>query len=174
VCSQPLTGSLLAPPGADPDLVPLFAPTEPHTAILRFVVFGEAKSAGSKRAFRHPHSGRIILTESVKGSKNWQGQVAAAAAEAHAGALLDGPLRVWLTFYRPRPRSHYGSGRNAGTVKSSAPRFPHTRPDVLKLARGVEDACTGIVWTDDARIVSEIIDKRWGEPARVEVAVERL
>jgi Holliday junction resolvase RusA-like endonuclease len=139
---------------------------------VRFTVYGDAKSAGSKRAFRHLNTGRVIVTETVRGSKSWQGSVAAAGAEAHRGPLLDGPLRVVFTFYRPRPRSHYGTGRNADTVKPSAPRFPATRPDVLKLARGVEDALTGVVWADDARIVTEELRKRWGSPARVEVEVE--
>lgn len=141
---------------------------------VRFVVFGEAKSAGSKRAFRHPHTGRIILTEAVKGSKDWQHQVSAAGAEAYQGPLLDGPLRVRMVFFRARPRSHYGSGRNATVVKPSAPPYPSTRPDTLKLARGVEDALTGVVWTDDARIVVELLEKRWGEPARVEVEIVPL
>jgi Holliday junction resolvase RusA-like endonuclease len=139
---------------------------------VRFVVYGDAKSAGSKRAFRNPKTGALIVTEMVKGAKPWQGAVAAAGAEAHRGPLLDGPLRVAFTFYRPRPRSHYGAGRNAGAAKPSAPRFPSTRPDVLKLARGVEDALTGVVWTDDTRIVTEELRKRWGEPARVEIEVE--
>lgn len=167
-------------PGVDGEdgLGPLFSSTEPQNGSddggIRFTVFGEAKSAGSKRAFRHPHTGRIVVTEQVKGSKSWQGQVSAAGAEAYAGPLLDGPLRVRLVFFRARPRSHYGSGRNAGVVKSSAPPYPSTRPDVLKLARGVEDALSGVVWTDDARIVVELLEKRWGEPARVEVEVVPL
>jgi hypothetical protein len=94
------------------------------SAGVRFVVYGDAKSAGSKRAFRNPKTGALIVTEMVKGAKSWQGAVAAAGAEAHRGPLLDGPLRVVFTFYRPRPRSHYGAGRNAGAVKPSAPQFP--------------------------------------------------
>jgi Holliday junction resolvase RusA-like endonuclease len=139
---------------------------------MRFTVYGGAKSAGSKRAFRNPKTGQMIVTETVKGSKSWQRAVSDAGSEAHQGPLLDGPLRVVFTFYRPRPCSHYGTGRNAGVVKPSAPRFPHTRPDALKLARGVEDALTGIIWRDDAQIVDGRQLKRWGEPARVEIEVE--
>jgi predicted short-subunit dehydrogenase-like oxidoreductase (DUF2520 family) len=45
---------------------------------------------------------------------------------------------------------------------------------VLKLARGVEDALTGIVWRDDAQIVVEHLEKRYGSPARCEVRVKYL
>ena len=38
-------------------------------------------------------------------------------------------------------------------------------PDVLKLARGVEDALTGIVWRDDAQIVNESLNKVVGAAA---------
>ena len=34
---------------------------------------------------------------------------------------LEGPLEATLLFYFSRPKHHYGSGRNAGTVKESAP-----------------------------------------------------
>jgi len=35
---------------------------------------------------------------------------------------------------------------------------------VLKLARAVEDALTGVIWADDAQIVDEVIRKRYGRP----------
>jgi Holliday junction resolvase RusA-like endonuclease len=105
-------------------------------------------------------------------SKDWKQQVAYAAREAYGGQLLDGPLRVSLQFYRPRPKGHYGAvGLNKKGRESTAPT---SKPDVLKLARGVEDACTGIVWRDDAQIVAELITKDWGEPARCEVTIEPL
>jgi Holliday junction resolvase RusA-like endonuclease len=142
------------------------------TPVLSFTVLGEAAPAGSKRAFRNPHSGRIMVTDASKGSKPWKAEVKAAAAGAfNGGGLLTGPLRLDLVFYKPRPAAHFGTGRNAGTLKASAPPFPATRPDVLKLARGVEDALTGIVWRDDAQIVVEHLEKRYGSPARCEVRV---
>jgi hypothetical protein len=46
------------------------------------------------------------------------------------------------------------------------------RPDVLKLARAIEDAITGVIWVDDSQIIDEHLYKRWGDPARVEVTIE--
>lgn len=139
---------------------------------LRFTVFGAAEPAGSKRAF--VVNGRAVVTDANRKSKGWKAAVAEKAGEVYSGELLDGPLQVVFTFYRPRPASHYGTGRNADKLKPSAPAFPATRPDVLKLARGVEDALTGIVWRDDARIVTEVLRKRWGNPASVEIEVVEL
>jgi Holliday junction resolvase RusA-like endonuclease len=84
---------------------------------------------------------------------------------------LNGPLLLELTFWTPRPKGHYGSGKNAGQVRGSAPRHPTVKPDLLKLARAVEDALSGIVYRDDAQITTEILQKAYGEPARCEIRV---
>jgi Holliday junction resolvase RusA-like endonuclease len=150
----------------------LLGPVRPD--VVTFTVYGDAKPGGSKRAFKHPHTGRIIITEDSKNT-SWRQDVASAgltAIPAGMAPLWRGePLRVEFSFFRPRPQGHYGSGANAGRVRASAPDFPSTRPDVLKLARAVEDALTGILWRDDAQIVDERLRKCWGEPARVEIAV---
>jgi Holliday junction resolvase RusA-like endonuclease len=141
---------------------------------VSFTVYGVAKPGGSKRAFKHPHTGRIIVTEDSK-NRNWRQDVAnAGRAAMWPQEPWLGPLVVEFVFFRPRPKGHYGSGRNAGVVKASAPGRPATRPDVLKLARAVEDALTGIVWRDDAQIVDERLVKVWGEPERVEIVVRVL
>lgn len=170
--------------------------------MIRFTVIGDPQPAGSKRAFivqaticrtcgykvedaekglpncpkcRQPRPRpRAAISDDNTRSKPWQYAVAACAREAHHDQLLTGPLRVTMVFYRPRPRGHYGSGANSGRLKPSAPLYPETKPDVLKLARGVEDALTRVVYTDDALIVEEHLSKRWGEPARVEVEIEAV
>jgi Holliday junction resolvase RusA-like endonuclease len=85
--------------------------------------------------------------------------------------LLEGPLLVEITFWMPRPKGHFGSGKNAGKLKANAPRFHVSAPDVLKLARGVEDACQGLIYRNDSAIVTELLQKPYGEPARCEVRV---
>ena len=143
--------------------------------MIGFTVLGEPKPAGSKRAFRNPHTDRIAMVDSSgKAGKDWRRAVAEAGREAHHGPLLRGALSVQFLFYRPRPKSHYRTGKNAGLLRDSAPRDPITRPDVLKLARAAEDALTGVVWHDDAQIVSEHLYKCYGEPARLVVQIEEI
>lgn len=141
-------------------------------AEVAFTVYGNAAPAGSKRAFVNPKTGRAIVTDDSKGSKPWKAEVKAAAGAVMAGRpLLEGPLFLALTFYRPRPRGHFtGTGELSAAGRRAI--APTTKPDVLKLARAVEDALTGIVWRDDAQVVTERIAKRYGEPARVEVLVD--
>jgi Holliday junction resolvase RusA-like endonuclease len=144
---------------------------------VEFIVLGRPQPGGSKKPVRaggRP-DGRIILKEDAKRSKPWRALVAAAAHEA-MGDLdpLVGPLLLEVEFYVARPSGHYGSGRNAGHVRQSAPRYPHVRPDATKLLRSLEDAMTGLVWRDDAQVVTQVARKRYGTPERAEVTVEQV
>jgi Holliday junction resolvase RusA-like endonuclease len=147
--------------------------SEPGTAELAVVVYGSAKPAGSKKGFRVPGTNHVRITDDNPKSKPWKLQVAQIAGEAMAGReLLEGPLEVSFQFFRPRPKGHIGmKGLNA---KGRSMPFPAVKPDVLKLARAVEDALTGVVWRDDAQIVRELLAKEYGEPERVVIVVRRL
>jgi Holliday junction resolvase RusA-like endonuclease len=141
---------------------------------VSIVVWGEAKPAGSKRAVplggKNP-TGRWGVVDDNKQSGPWKRSVAQAAGEQYLGPLLLGPLTVEIVFVQTRPKVHFGTGRNEGIVKDSAPAYPAKKPDVLKLARAVEDALTGVVWRDDDQIVDERLAKRYGDRARVEIRV---
>lgn len=138
---------------------------------LEFTVYGQPATAGSKRGFHNKTTGRITITDDNPRSRPWKAQVTDAAAQAMNGtALYDEPLILGLEFYIPRPKGHYGKRG----LRPSAPPSPAVKPDLLKLARAVEDALTGVVYRDDALIVREILDKFYGEPARVQIRVLRM
>lgn len=137
--------------------------------VIQFTVYGMPQTAGSKKAFvvRNKATGkhRAIVTDDNAKGKGWKADVRSAASEiVRAGQpLMQGPLRLSLVFWLPRPKGHYGSGKNSEQVKDSAPPRPTGKPDVLKLARCVEDALTGVLWGDDAQITSEQLAKRYCE-----------
>lgn len=141
--------------------------------MIQFVVYGDAKPAGSKRAFAIRSNGiptgQIAVSDANPASKSWKQEVRQAAFNACRGRLIDGPLKVVMRFVRVRPKGHYGA--NGLSKKGRESAAPTSKPDVLKLARGVEDAMTGIVYRDDSQIVDERLVKEWGEPARVEVEI---
>lgn len=138
---------------------------------ITFFVAGIPKPAGSKRGFYIPKLKRVIITDANPNSKDWKTDVKHAAQEVYSGPLLGCAIYLKLTFYMLRPKSHYRSGKNATTVKDGAPIYPAGKPDVLKLARGVEDALTQIIWKDDAQIVSEKLLKRYGEMPGVQIEI---
>lgn len=108
----------------------------------------------------------------------WKNVVRGYAGEFMCGARpYQCPVRVELVFFMPRPQFHLGTGKNAGFVKESAPRFHTVKPDALKLARSTEDALTGIVFDDDAGNVSIQSEKCWcnyGEQSGVLIRIKRL
>jgi crossover junction endodeoxyribonuclease RusA len=138
---------------------------------VRFEVWGTAKPAGSKRPFRRG-DGSLGVRDASDGSREWKNLVADKAAEAMEGRpQLEGPLAMLVTFYVLRPKTHYGTGRNAHTLKPGAPVYPSTRPDTLKLTRAVEDALTGIVYRDDAQISMQLAIRRYSDRPRVTIVV---
>ena len=134
---------------------------------IEFTVYGRVQPGGSKVANKFGG-----VRDANKKLPEWKGAVGFAAIREHKGELLSDHLRVTMTFFRMRPKGHFRTGRRAGELKESAPHFPGTKPDVLKLARGTEDALTGILWRDDAQTVDLILAKRYGEPERAEIVVE--
>ncbi len=144
---------------------------------IEFTIHGQARPQGSKRAYAmRTKDGRSIarVVDDNPHLKDWRQQIAATALQAWGESPLDlsVPVMLSLQFVRQRPASHYGSGRNSGKLKASAPACPTSRPDTLKLGRAVEDALTGIVWTDDSQVVRHELSKSYGDRHCVVVRVE--
>ncbi len=159
--------------GPDQRLVQIFG--EPFTkAALSIVVYGNPEPRGSKTA-GIGKGGRRFMRDSNPKSYPWMRDVAQAAGIAmRAQPLLRGPLRVDVDFYLPRPKGHFGTGKNAGKVRPSAPSRPITKPDKGKLERGTLDALEGIVYANDSQVVEGDSRKFYGEPVRCELRVYAL
>ena len=142
--------------------------------MIDITIHGKAIPQGSKRSMTFQRGGKTMsrVINDNPNLSDWRQQIASVAAEAMQGQeVAAGSVSLVVTFFRQRPKSHYGTGRNAGKLKASAPLLPTTRPDSLKLARAVEDALTGIVYRDDSQICDHLIYKRWSESDRVHVSV---
>ena len=141
--------------------------------MISFWVPGIPQPGGSKKGFYSAKLGRVIITEDAKHNKTWRASVVQCAAEV-AKEILEGPLKVRFEFYFVRPKGHYGSGKNVGVRKSSAPAFPAGRPDTTKLIRSTEDALKGVLWRDDSQIVTQYGSKRYAPQAgaMIHVSVE--
>ena len=144
---------------------------------VTLAVHGQPAPQGSKRAFMGRRKDGTPVARVIESShdrvKSWRQAVVdeARAWQAPPGLLadggwppLDGPLEADMTFVLPRPKGHYGSGRNAARLRPSAPVHPAGKPDVGKLGRATEDALTGIVWHDDAQVVISRLTKVYADP----------
>lgn len=141
---------------------------------ISFFVPGIPQPGGSKRGFQHKHTKRIIITEDNKKSKPWRDSVMAAAMAVHKGELLRGPVGIVITFVFPRPKGHFGSGKNAARLKASAPKRHTVKPDATKLMRSTEDALKGIVWADDSQICVQTVSKSYGAPCGAHVEIYEI
>lgn len=137
---------------------------------MMFVVPGRAQPAGSKRAFIR--NGKAVVVDANPASGAWKERVALVAASAYgASPPIVGPVTLEVVVTMLRPQSDW---LRSGALSKSARPHPTIRPDLLKLARAVEDALTGIVYVDDAQIVLEVLRKEYGARDEVTVRVERM
>ena len=130
--------------------------------------------------------------EANKNTRPWRQAVASAAAEVMAGVIgkdpsmsqiispreiLTGPCRLEVFFVFTRPGSHFGTGKNAGVLKASAPTHHPKKPDTDKLLRAIGDALTGVVVRDDSQF-SEVIARKtyteYGDSPGVRILVTPL
>jgi Holliday junction resolvase RusA-like endonuclease len=88
------------------------------------------------------------------------------------------PVGIELVCYFARPKSHFGTGRNAGALKPSAPEHHTTYPDLDKSQRAVGDGLVDAgVLVDDCWISEWWARKMWCPPDRkpgAAIAVEVL
>lgn len=85
------------------------------------------------------------------------------------------PVWMSLEFVLTRPKEHFGTGRNEGKLKPSAPKWCTARnSDRTNLLKPVEDALTGIVWDDDSQVVDGPLRKSYGETGLIRISVCEL
>ena len=144
---------------------------QPHQPLAQrtvdIMVYGVPRPKGNKSIGSNRTTGRAMLIERNDASvKMWHGLVAEAAKDAMAAQralmFVKRPLHVSITFWFARPGGHFVV--KTGAVKASAPSRPAVKPDLSKIIRATEDALTGVVFDDDARIVSLLASKEYAAP----------
>lgn len=151
-----------------------------------FTIYGRPQQRGSKTPYlpRNKRGGLvtrpdgrpvIALMDDNKKSKDWMATVRQTVGVEYRGELLTGPISLTVAFYFARPKSHYGTGRNAGVLKESAPERYTQKPDTDKLIRTIGDCLTGIVIRDDCQICVLHATKMWTDgKERVEMTVTEM
>ena len=117
--------------------------------MIELTVIGTPSPQGSKAFKGLSRTGRAILAESSKGVASWRQVVTVTAYNARKGQcwpVLEGPLRVRMTFSLRRPQN--------------APKrvlAPATQPDLSKLVRAVEDSLQDAgIFANDGQIVEYV------------------
>ena len=105
-------------------------------------------------------------------SKEWkrvvEQYVRKAIKEAEGTFPYEGPLRIWMKFIMPLPKSSHRK-RNPPEEQWST-----KKPDVDNLYKGVADAMEGIVYQNDSQIAHLVVEKKiaaQGSEAKVLIEV---
>jgi Holliday junction resolvase RusA-like endonuclease len=145
--------------------------------VLVVDVPGKPRGQGSMTLWRGPGGmGRARYAPDVVAHRNL---VVAALVDGWSGREpLAGPVGVRILAEYPRPRGHWGTGRNASSLKLRAPGWVTIAPDLDKVARLVLDAATVAgVYRDDAQVCLLRAEKRYtggGGPGRTTIEVFAL
>jgi crossover junction endodeoxyribonuclease RusA len=106
---------------------------------------------------KHIGGGRMIHSRAAD-LATWRTLVGYSAKQAGC-TPVDSPIIISMRFRLKRPK----------TVKRERPTVP---PDLDKLVRGVNDALTGIAFTDDSQIVQLTASKEYSDIPGVDITVD--
>ena len=76
-------------------------------------------------------------------------------------------------FIRRRAKSISSVKKKQAALQNETLR-PTTKPDVDNYAKGVKDACNGILWRDDSQVVELFVRKFYSLNPRVVVKVREI
>jgi crossover junction endodeoxyribonuclease RusA len=106
------------------------------------------------------------IYESNRSVGPWREAIRAEVQRQMPGPIA-GAVFCEITFWLGRPKGHYGTGRNAGSVRAGAPAVPAGKPDLDKLCRAVLDGLTeGGAWKDDGQVFTLVSRKLYALPGR--------
>lgn len=128
--------------------------------IFRCIVYVHPEPQGSAKAF--VVGKRAVVTSDNKKLKPYRSEVTRVAlSHCVSPTPLAGkhvPVTLYVDFYIDRPQS--APKKRVGMI---------VKPDLDKLVRATLDALTGVIYVDDAQVVSINARKMYGSPERVEI-----
>lgn len=132
---------------------------------IEFFAKGEPKGQPRPRAFARKMGGKYVARVFDSGTaENWKSAVARDAIHHTPPAPIEGPVAVHLSFFFPRPRSHYRTGKHSHELRPDAPSFHVSKPDSDNLAKAILDCLTqlGGFWKDDSQVSHLRVTKYYG------------
>lgn len=121
-------------------------------------IIGTPKPQPRPRAFSR--GGRAGVYN-PKTADAWKATIAASLVE-YRDLQLEGRIWLNLEFRMLRPKSHFGTGRNAENLKKQAPDHHIQKPDIDNLVKSTMDAITNLgLWRDDCQVDNLITRKVW-------------
>ena len=141
--------------------------------MIKFTILGKPKALKRHR----PSARGGYYDPSSKDKKDIMLQI----AKFKPKTPFAGDICLHLTFYMPRPKSHYRTGKRSHVRKAKAPVFHSIRPDIDNLVKLISDVLQPHFYIDDSQIfaLSAIKvysdDLEWNnDHPRTEVEIEEI
>lgn len=123
---------------------------------IRFFVPGNPKGQPRARRGRGTH---MFTPDTAKGFKEC---IYFAAREHVPKVPFTGPVSMSLTAVFARPKTHYFTGKRAGTLRPGVPTYHTSKPDRDNIEKAVLDALTRLrFWRDDSLVCDGPVTKRY-------------
>jgi len=135
------------------------------STLLDIFIPGTPRPQGSLQPLVSKDTGRAFVKYSNTTIQH-RNMIILAIREKYQGEAFEGAVILAAYFAFARPKSHYGTGRNAELLKASAPQRHTQAPDSDKLLRLIGDSCeiAGVVKNDSQFIIARS-EKSWAQSA---------
>lgn len=138
---------------------------------ISFFVLGDPKGQPRPKAFVRGGHAAVYDPGTAEG---WKSAIAISAKEAGAvGLMLEGPLRLTLSCWFKRPKSHYTA---KGALRTGLTLWHTKKPDADNVFKAAADALTHLgAWRDDSQLAEIIVRKRYTDSnARSQITIEEV
>lgn len=130
---------------------------------VSFHVPGAPQGKGRARSFKKPGGG--IGHYTPEKTRTYEGMIRALAREAmYRQLIIEGPVELSLLIVMPVPKS-WPEWKKAMAAHGQI--LPTAKPDGDNVAKACKDALNGVLWVDDAQVVSLTLRKVYGAPGLV-------
>lgn len=137
--------------------------------MISFNIPGQPVAKGRPKFARR---GAFVTTYTPEKTVNYENLVKMAASQGMAGRTPSAaPLEMEVCLWMQIPASWSKKKRAAAVIGQV---MPTKKPDADNCLKGLKDGCNGIVWRDDAQVVSIILQKKYSETPMACIIVREL
>ena len=138
--------------------------------MIQITIPGDPQAQGRPRFARR---GGFVQTYDPPESKKYKELVKLHAAKYKPKELLNEALVVEIDIFKKPPQSISKVKKNRLELENESLR-PLTKPDLDNYAKGIKDSLTGVIWTDDSKVVELMVRKFYSLNPRAEVRIKTL
>jgi len=138
--------------------------------VIEITIPGDPQAQGRPRFARR---GGFVQTYDPPESKKYKELVKLHATKHKPKELLNEALVVEIDIFKKPPQSISKVKKNRLELENESLR-PLTKPDVDNYAKGIKDTITGVIWTDDSKVVELMVRKFYSLNPRAEVRIKTL